>query len=198
MANWTQEFHPQLLVVDFLIHKIDSLLLTFYHSSFARFFIRLLILCSRRRPNSHELPLKLNFSLISTTSTSSLFPLFCEVVSSFERQSITTIWFKLYIRRYRDGCLLPSLLHLCIFNLSSPSPSFRHLLRSLSIWLGNNYKLVGQLHLCVAGEQCFQLCSYSLHIYHLLGFFIHLFPAQLFCWLQQQPMEIVAWVQLWL
>jgi hypothetical protein len=32
LANRTQEFHPPLLVVDFLIHEIDSLLLTFYRS----------------------------------------------------------------------------------------------------------------------------------------------------------------------
>jgi hypothetical protein len=31
-ANRTQEFHPPLLVVDFLIHEIDSLLFLFYHS----------------------------------------------------------------------------------------------------------------------------------------------------------------------
>lgn len=32
LANRTQEFHPHLLVVDFLTHEIDSLLLAFYYS----------------------------------------------------------------------------------------------------------------------------------------------------------------------
>jgi hypothetical protein len=86
-------------------------------------------------------------------------PLFCEVFSSFERQSNSAIRFKLCIRRYRDGCLLPSLLQLCIFasSIYPCSPLLPHISSSLTT-ISARYQFGSATipNSLAAGEQCFQ------------------------------------------